>query len=57
MFYSDSKDDDDMGDGNNLTMNLTSESAYEADIATYTTNISLETRPKRRMKRTNRHQY
>ena len=51
MFYSDSEDDDDMGDGNNLTVNLTSESAYEADISTYATNTLLDTRQKRRMKK------
>ena len=60
VFYSDSEDDNDnTGDNNtsnvninnSLTLNLTSESAYEGDVSTYTTNTSLDTRPTRKMKK------
>ena len=60
VFYSDSEDDDDnTGDNNtpnvdinnSLTLNLTSESAYEGDISTYATNTPPDTRPKRTMKK------
>ena len=52
FFYSDSEDDNDnTGDkdtsnvnvNHSLTLNLTSESAYEGDISNYATNTSLDT--------------